>query len=151
MGLHAHGNRPAIFGDINITPLTDIFLVLLIIMMVVAPMIDESNASITLPKIASGTHTDQNRMTVEVTSDGQFFVKGKTTEASQLTQILKDALPGLEEKNVAIRADKATKSGVVLKVLEAARDAGYEKVTVSGEALTDTRQNELLEKNKPNG
>ena len=143
MGLHAHGDRPAIIGEINITPLTDIFLVLLIIMMVVAPMIQQTRADIKLPKIKSGQHVESNQATVEITKDGDLYVQNALVSSIELTNKMKGLLPTLQEKNLVIKADKSTKTGTVLKILESARDAGYEKVTVSGDALTDERQQQL--------
>lgn len=134
-----------VFDEINITPLTDIFLVLLIIMMVVAPMMNQMQQNIQTPQLVSGQPVDPSKLTVEVTKEGQFFVQGKEMAESGLTGAFKEALPHLEEKNVVIRADKATRSGVVIKIFQAARDAGYEKVTVAGEPLPHSRQQELEE------
>lgn len=160
------GNRKQVFNEINITPLTDIFLVLLIIMMVVAPMMQQMRKDIKPPNIQSGTKVEQNKLTVEITKDGGYFVSGQQTSSDALTQTLQtqekalvaktsgDAKasdvpvsPDANEKNLIIRADKATKSGEVLKVFEAARDAGFTKVTVAGEPLTEERQSELQQQN----
>ncbi|MCE3235404.1 MAG: hypothetical protein K0Q50_1584 [Vampirovibrio sp.] len=158
-----HGKQ--VFNEINITPLTDIFLVLLIIMMVVAPMMQQVRQDIKPPHVESGGPVEQNKLTVELAQDGAIYVQGKPTTADQLTASLKEQEAALlaktggnksaqategkataaepEEKNLIIRADKATKSGEVLKIFEAARDAGFTKVTVAGEPLTDERQSEL--------
>lgn len=151
-----------VFNEINITPLTDIFLVLLIIMMVVAPMMQQARKDIKPPTLQSGTPVEQNKLTVEIASDGQIYVQGKQASAEQLTETLKTEEAKLAnsagssqtesaaaspdqpaEKNIIIRADKATKSGQVLKIFEAARDAGFTKVTVAGEPLPEARQDEL--------
>lgn len=151
-----------VFNEINITPLTDIFLVLLIIMMVVAPMMQQTRKDIKPPSLQSGASVEQNKLTVEIASDGQIYVQGKPTNTEQLTETLKTEEAKLVstaesseteskmanpeqpvEKNIIIRADKATKSGQVLKIFEAARDAGFTKVTVAGEPLQEARQEEL--------
>lgn len=152
-----------VFNEINITPLTDIFLVLLIIMMVVAPMMQQNRKDITPPSLKSGGPVEQNKLTVEVSSGGEIYVQGQQTTPEQLTETLKTQEAQLiastggekktakedadtpDEKNLIIRADKATKSGQVLKIFEAARDAGFTKVTVAGEPLAESRQNELKE------
>lgn len=151
--------RKQVFNEINITPLTDIFLVLLIIMMVVAPMMQQVRKDILPPQIQSGSPVEQNKLTVEVAKDGAIYVQGQATTADQLATSLKDQEEQLlaktgsqqkaatagadQEKNLIIRADKETKSGQVLKIFEAARDAGFTKITVAGEPLTDARQVEL--------
>jgi len=158
------GTRKQLFNEINITPLTDIFLVLLIIMMVVAPMMAQTRKDIKPPSIQSGTQVAQNKLTVEITQDGAIYVQGAQASAENLTETLKQQQEALQaktggetagataaaapdeepgEKNLIIRADKAAKSGQVLKIFEAARDAGFTKVTVAGEALTQERQSEL--------
>ncbi len=142
-GVSSKRGGKQLFDEINITPLTDIFLVLLIIMMVVAPMMEQSRADIQPPKLSSGTSLEKNRLTVEVTSDGSYYVKGKSVAPDELTASLVEHGVDIDEKNVVIRADKAVKSKVIMKVLEAARDAKYEKVTVAGEALSSDRQQEL--------
>jgi biopolymer transport protein ExbD len=135
--------RAQVFNEINITPLTDIFLVLLIIMMVVAPMIQHMRADISPPKMENGAAVAQGPLTVEITKEGDFYVEGAKTEQSTLKELLIEKAKNGKEKNVIIRADKLTKSGAVMKVFEAARDAQYEKVTVAGEPLSDNRQQEL--------
>ena len=66
--------KKALFTEINITPLTDIFLVLLIIMMVVAPTFQSVDNSISVPEVNSGTAIEQGKVTVSVTKDGQTFI-----------------------------------------------------------------------------
>lgn len=157
------GSRKQVFNEINITPLTDIFLVLLIIMMVVAPMMQQMRKDIKPPQLSNGAPVEQNKLTVEITRDGSVYVMGKEASRDGLAGVLKEQEAQLltkrggqntsnaattgepEEKNLIIRADKATKSGEVLKIFEAARDAGFTKVTVSGEALSASRQAELGE------
>ena len=141
--MQASGKRKQLFNEINITPLTDIFLVLLIIMMVVAPLIQQQNQSIKPPKIQGGMAMEQGKLIVEVTAEGGIYVDGKAVNEGELVAILKEKAGKMEEKNVVVRADANTKSSAVLKVFNAARDAEYQKVTVAGEPLSDERQSEL--------
>lgn len=133
----------SIFTEINITPLTDIFLVLLIIMMVIAPMFNDANKDIQVPTINAGQSVEDNRLTVEVTREGGIFVNGEQVSPEALTGKLQAILPQLEKKELIVRADGATHSGEVLKVFESASAAGYEKLTIAGEPLNATRQREL--------
>ena len=135
----------ATFNEINITPLTDIFLVLLIIMMVVAPMMQSLRQDIKPPVIQGGAPVEQGKLTVEIIKDGTYFIEAQPIEPEALVSVFKDRIDSLEEKNVVIRADAQTRSAAVLAVLEAARDAGYEKVTVAGDKLSGDRQNELID------
>lgn len=160
-------NHKQVFNEINITPLTDIFLVLLIIMMVVAPMMQQLRKDIKPPTLGHGSAIEPNKLTVEVSSSGTFYVQGQETAPDALSATMKDQealiqskekgkaqtasaegdADSANEKLLVIRADKATKSGQVLKVFEAARDAGFTKVTVAGEPLSGEREAELEQKN----
>jgi len=167
-------NHKQVFNEINITPLTDIFLVLLIIMMVVAPMMQQVRKDIKPPTLGHGSAIEPNKLTVEVSDKGTFYVQGLETKPEELSGMMKEqeailqakekgnnakanaiaegeagasAEDSSNEKLLVIRADKATKSGQVLKVFEAARDAGFTKVTVAGEPLTEERESELQQNN----
>lgn len=133
----------SIFTEINITPLTDIFLVLLIIMMVIAPMFQQANNDIKVPAINSGQAVEQNKVTVEITKDGGFFINGTKAASGELMANLSNLAATTQEKHLIVRADKSTRSSEVLKVFEAASQAGFEKLTIAGEPLGAARQKEL--------
>ena len=83
--------KKALFTEINITPLTDIFLVLLIIMMVVAPTFQSVDNSISVPEVNSGTSIEQGKITVDVTKDGTIYVDSKRSSIGMLTTDLENA------------------------------------------------------------
>lgn len=98
--------KKALFTEINITPLTDIFLVLLIIMMVVAPTFQSVDNSISVPEVNSGTAIEQGKVTVSVTKDGTVYVGDKRSSISMLSTDL-EALKGNNEKaEVVVKAMK---------------------------------------------
>ena len=103
------------FNEINITPLTDIFLVLLIIMMVVAPTFQSNDNSIQIPKINSGLSVQNNLATVSITKDGNFFINGNQITEDDIQSELEKLKPNLEKKEVVVRADSQTKSSVIMK------------------------------------
>ena len=80
--------KKALFTEINITPLTDIFLVLLIIMMVVAPTFQSVDNSINVPEVNSGTSIEQGKITVSVTKDGTIYVDSKRSSIGMLTKVI---------------------------------------------------------------
>ena len=137
--------RKKTFNEINITPLTDIFLVLLIIMMVIAPSFQSVDNNIEMPKINSGLAIEQKNATVSITKDGSFFVNEKKVNDSTLESNLASLVDSLEKKEVVVRADSKTKSSEIMKVMKAAQDAGFEKLIVAGEPLTQKEQTELEE------
>ena len=88
MAMKTNKGKDALFTEINITPLTDIFLVLLIIMMVVAPTFQSNDNAISIPEINSGVAIEQKNATVSVTKEGNLYNNGKPITADQLTDEL---------------------------------------------------------------
>ena len=133
------------FTEINITPLTDIFLVLLIIMMVIAPMFQSLDNDIKLPAINSGLSVEEDLITVSVTKDAKFFVGTEVVDENKLSEKLAEVLPKEEgaEKKLVVKADSQTKTKYIMSVMTAAQTAGFEKLTVAGEPLSQERQKEL--------
>ena len=77
-----------IFNEINITPLTDIFLVLLIIMMVLAPTFSSVDQNISVPEVNSGINVENKEVVVSVTRDGALFVNESPVTGEQLEEQL---------------------------------------------------------------
>jgi len=137
--------RKKTFNEINITPLTDIFLVLLIIMMVIAPSFQSINNNIEMPKITTGSSVDTQNTTVSITKDGSFFLGDKKIIPDSLEDNLKLLANSNEEKQITVKADKQTKSSEIMKVMKAAQNAGFEKLIVAGEPLSQQQQDELTQ------
>ena len=136
------------FNEINITPLTDIFLVLLIIMMVIAPSFQTMDNNIEMPSINSGVAIETKNATVSITKDGSFYVNETKVTPDTLESKLSSIIGEVEKKEVIVRADKTTRSSEIMKVMKAAQNSGYEKLVVAGEPLTQKQQQELDEENK---
>lgn len=146
MAMKTNKGKEALFTEINITPLTDIFLVLLIIMMVVAPTFQSMDNDINIPEINSGISIEQKNCTVSVTKEGLLYVNGKQVTVEALTPELAALVDSLEKKEVVVKADQDAKNSVVLRIMDAAQEAGYEKLVVAGEPLSKKEQDELKEK-----
>jgi len=136
------------FTEINITPLTDIFLVLLIIMMVVAPTFQSMDNAITIPEINSGIAIEQNKAIVSITKEGQMYLNGSPINEENLVQELTLLKETLEKPEVVVKADEKVKSAEIMKVMNAAQDAEYKKLIVAGEPLSKKEQKELKENNQ---
>ena len=136
--------KKKIFNEINITPLTDIFLVLLIIMMVIAPSFNSVDSNIQMPEINSGLAIEQDTVTVSITKDGHFFVNERSVQEFDLENSLSNLVNSAEKKEVVVRADKSVKSSEIMKVMKSAQNAGFEKMVVAGEPLSKKMQKELL-------
>lgn len=137
-----------LFTEINITPLTDIFLVLLIIMMVVAPSFQSMDNAITIPEINSGSAIEEKNATVSITKEGLMYINGKEIQPETLTDELTALKPNLEKPEVVVKADEKVKSSEIMKVMNAAQDAEYKKLIVAGEPLTKKEQKTLQKQNE---
>ena len=144
----ADNSKNAIFSEINITPLTDIFLVLLIIMMVVAPTFQSMDNSIAIPEINSGTSIEQGKVTVSVTKDGSIYLDTKKTTITALADDLTALKGDKENAELVVKADEKVKSSVIMQIMDAAQDAHYKKMIVAGEPLNKKDQKKLEEIDK---
>lgn len=140
--------KNALFTEINITPLTDIFLVLLIIMMVVAPTFQDADSSISMPEINSGLSIEQKSATISVNKAGELYLNGTALKKENLVQALVDLKPELEEAEVVVKADAAVKSSEIMNIMNAAQEAEFKKLIVAGEPLSKKEQNELKRQNE---
>lgn len=143
MSIKTSKGKDALFTEINITPLTDIFLVLLIIMMVVAPTFQSNDNSISVPEINSGVSIEQKNATVSVTKEGLMFINGKQIKPEQLTDGLLAIKDSLEKKEVVVKADEKAKSSEIMKIMDSAKEAEFTKLTLAGEPLSKKEQKKL--------
>ena len=151
MAFSSSGKKNKAFTEINITPLTDIFLVLLIIMMVVAPTFQSMDNSITIPEINSGVSIEKKNATVSITKEGLMYVNGKEISPDTLTDELAALKPSLEKPEVVVKADERVKSSEIMKVMNAAQDAEFKKLIVAGETKTKKEQKDLKSNSKKQG
>ena len=146
MAMKTNKGKEALFTEINITPLTDIFLVLLIIMMVVAPTFQSNDTSITIPEINSGVSIEQKNATVAVTKDGEMYLNGNPVNDDTLVQELVTLKEQLETPVLVVKADEKVKSAKIMEIMNSAQDAEYKKLIVAGEPLSKKEQKSLKEK-----
>ena len=137
------GGKKQTFNEINITPLTDIFLVLLIIMMVIAPSFQSIDNNINMPEITSGTGIEELNANISVTKNGEIFLNSEKITPDTLEEKLTLLVKENEAKEVIVRADKDAKSSEILNIMNAAQNAGYKKLVVAGEPLSKKEQEEL--------
>ncbi len=112
-----------VVAEINITPLTDVFLVLLIIFMVTTSAIQNQGKSIDLPGAEVSDSTPQG-VTVTVTPDGEILVNDEPTSQEALFASLETALKDSREKIVILRGDKKVLLGQAVNILDLAQQAG---------------------------
>jgi biopolymer transport protein ExbD len=129
-----------IFADINITPLTDIFLVLLIIFMVTTTAIaesgrDEGAFKVNLPKGAKGDVGGVSHdITVAILQDGRVVVGGKVLDGPALKAVFAGAKAQGQDPLVMFQADEGVPHGRVVQVMEQAREAGLTRLAIATRA-----------------
>ena len=148
MAMKTNKGKDALFTEINITPLTDIFLVLLIIMMVVAPTFQDVDSTITMPEINSGLSIEQKNATISINKSGQMYLNGNAIKKENLVNALIELKPDLEKEEVVVKADALVKSSEIMSIMNAAQEAEYKKLIVAGEPLSKKEQKELKQKNE---
>jgi biopolymer transport protein ExbD len=124
-----------IVAEINITPLTDVFLVLLIIFMVTSSVIANTGKNVKLPEAQQASATPPKAVNVTISTDGSIQVDGAAVKREALRAALEAALAKTEEKQVILRGDKDIVYGEAVYVLDQAQLAGAE-----GFALATTKR-----------
>jgi len=122
-----------IMAEINITPLTDIFLVLLIIFMITSSAMVESGGKVNLPK-AVATQSEARGTTVTLTPKHEIYVNQKKVGEESLESTLKDALSTSPDKTVILRGDKDVLLGETVKVMSIIKRAGASEISIAAEA-----------------
>jgi biopolymer transport protein TolR len=122
-----------IVAEINITPLTDIFLVLLIIFMITSSAMVESGGKVNLPK-AVATQSESRGTTVTLTPKHEIYVNQKKINEDNLESALKQALDGNADKTVILRGDKDVLLGETVKVMSIIKRAGASEIAIAAEA-----------------
>ncbi len=138
MSMDVGGSKGGVKADINVTPLVDVMLVLLIIMMVVAPMINQG-ASITLPTAANSTPKPDtsDQTVVSIDSNGSYYVNavGPITK-EDVPQRLRDIFDATGQKIVFLKGDQDAAYGAIMDLMDALRRAQIDTVAL----ITDKQQ-----------
>jgi biopolymer transport protein TolR len=126
------GRRRAVMAEINVTPMVDVMLVLLIIFMVSAPLLTVG-VPLDLPQTqAKSLDQDKNPLTLSVNLKGQVFLNDSEIALNDLVPKLKaitEARAGLDER-IFVRGDKKVDYGTVMKVMGRLSQAGFRRVAL---------------------
>jgi biopolymer transport protein TolR len=141
MAMSTGGGRGGLNSDINVTPLVDVMLVLLIIMMLIAPILQHEGV-IQMPQAANtGKKPDtQNQTVVAIDSRGAFYVNALSVTPDNLIPQVQRVLEDKKEKIVYLKGDKDAKYSAIMDAMDAFRKAQIENIALITE-----------KKNKPGG
>lgn len=120
------------FNEINITPLTDIFLVLLIIMMVIAPLLDQQGLNLIVPENVKAENVKEAKtINFVITNDDKFMLDGQEVEADQLESVISSQSKTLTD-GLLIQSDPEATHGAIVKLMDSARNSGVTNISVVG-------------------
>ena len=127
MSMNVGGARGGINSEINVTPLVDVMLVLLIIMMIIAPLL-QKGVNVRLPTATNSADKPetQDQTVVGVTQDGQYWVNGVSVSDADVRTRVDDILEGKKDRILLIKADEDAPYGRIMEVMDTLRAAGIE-------------------------
>jgi len=122
-------SKQALTSDINVTPLVDVCLVLLIIFMVVTPML-QKGVPINLPVTEEPEKTPDTdkQLQISVKADNTVYIGPNVVRKEQVKTLLEEIQQRTPDREIAVKGDKLVKYGEVLDVLKACRDVGFNDV-----------------------
>ncbi|HEX7512392.1 MAG TPA: biopolymer transporter ExbD [Candidatus Methylomirabilis sp.] len=126
MSLPSRSPDRRVLSEINVTPMVDVMLVLLVIFMVTAPML-QRGTDVQLPQAQHSEVKEQERLTLTLARDGRIYLNGEEVPRAALRDRLISATRG-RERTVQFRGDARVPYGLVIEVMDTLRDAGIENV-----------------------
>ena len=129
MGMQVGEKSSKLNSEINITPLADVMLVLLIIVMLIAPLL-QAGVTLTLPEASntSDKPDNDNNTVVAVTADGRYFVDNVQTPETELLAAINRALDRKFERILLIKGDVNAQYGAVMDLMDSLQRAGIENI-----------------------
>jgi biopolymer transport protein TolR len=128
MAMGGHNNNRAVMAEINVTPLVDVMLVLLVIFMVTAPMMQQG-VQVNLPKADTKAMTPaEESVVVSVDKSGKVFIDKNEVPAGELRKRLSDLFVTRAKKEVFLKADAGVPYGEVVRTMADIKGAGIERL-----------------------
>jgi len=122
-----------VVADINITPFTDVVLVLLIIFMITTPMLSQHEIKVNLPK-AEKTETDESKnIEVSIDKDGLVYLNGSQIHLTYFEDAVRNVISKHPDKPIVIKGDKTVQYDLVIQVMDKAKKAGASKFALAVE------------------
>jgi len=133
----ANNNNDEPITNINVTPLVDITLVLLIIFMVTATFIVSPEIKVELPKAVTAENSDMQTFAIVLTKDGQLYLNGAIIVEDALARYIDERIANTPDLQVVISADKMVYHGSVVHMIDLVRRHGVKKFAINVEADTE--------------
>ena len=130
----SNGKTQSSLADINITPLVDVVLVLLVIFMITAPVL-QSGIEVAVPKTRTVKAITQQRMVVTIDKDQQVFLDDKPVNIHDLPQVLHKPNADQTKQVIYLRADERVPFGAFATVMDAVKQAGITNISIVTQPL----------------
>jgi len=129
MSMDVGGTKGGLKADINVTPLVDVMLVLLIIMMLIAPMLQQG-VSVKLPQASNTADKPetQDQTVVAVTSDRRLYLNGVPVQEGELQSKIQTLMETKKEKIVLIKGDEEAPYSAIMNAMDRLREANIENI-----------------------
>ena len=129
MAMDLGGAKGGVKSDINVTPLVDVMLVLLIIMMLVAPMLQQG-VSVRLPQASNTVDKpeQQGQTVIAIAANKQTYLNAKLVQEGELAQKVNELLENSKEKIVLIKGDEEVEDSAIMAAMDQLRQAGIEDI-----------------------
>ena len=125
------GGQEEDISEINVVPLVDIVLVVLIIFMVTAPMIMKPSINVNLPSAATGEQTNPSKLSFSIAADGKISLNGEIVDEERLKQIAVEEVQKNADVQAIIAADRDVPHGKVVGILDLIKSVGVKKFAIS--------------------
>ncbi|MDR1940993.1 MAG: biopolymer transporter ExbD [Endomicrobium sp.] len=128
--------RQKVVAEINITPFTDVILVLLIIFMITTPMLMQPGIKVNLPKTETTDVEDTKNIEVLISQDGYVYMEGKQIHESNIEATIQHLIAASPNKPIVIKGDKDVKYDAVMQFMDKAKKAGAVKFALAVDNLS---------------
>jgi biopolymer transport protein ExbD len=124
-------------SEINITPMLDVVFIMLIFFIVTASFVKESGIDITRPDAATAERKERGNILVAITESGQIWIDRRQVDVRAVRANIERLHAENPQGAVVIQADENSKNGLLVRVMDAARLAGVENVSIAATEITD--------------
>jgi biopolymer transport protein TolR len=134
IGIRRHGGRA--LAEINVTPLVDVVLVLLIIFMLTAPIL-QSGIEVSVPKTKSVKEITEERIVISITRAQRVFLGNDPVNINEIGAVLRQKVRDPEHQSIYLRADENVPFGAFATVMDAVKSSGITNVSIVTEPLKE--------------
>jgi biopolymer transport protein TolR len=132
----SNGRTQTALADINITPLVDVVLVLLIIFMVTAPVL-QSGIDVSVPKTRTVKEITEERMVITINKDQRIFLGNDAININEIGARLRQKIRDPRHQSIFVRADENIPFGVFATVMDAVKQSGFANVSIVTQPLEE--------------